>query len=156
LHDKPNPYTVAAVFWSTVTAQLALNGNSFLFKRRDPDGVLDSLWILNPNAVRVKAENGQPVYEVSEGMDRREYSTDDITHIIGFSLDGITGVSRIEYCRQTFGAAIARDRYEGSFYRQGARVPGVIEFPGRLGEDGLTNMSDSFHGKHGGAQHQHK
>jgi phage portal protein BeeE len=49
LHSKPNSHTPADRFWSAVTAQLLLYGNSFIEKRRDQSfGVVDELFLLNP------------------------------------------------------------------------------------------------------------
>lgn len=157
LHDAPNPYTIAHTFWAAVTVQLALGGNSYLLKQRDSTGIVESLWLLDPSRmeVEVNAAN-QRRYVYTNGIERQPIPEEDLTHIIGFSLDGIMGCSRIWYCRNRFGAALARDIYEGSFYSQGARVPGVIEYPGRLGPDGTKNLAESFQTKHGGARRQHK
>lgn len=156
LHDKPNEYTTAGAFWSTVVAQLALNGNAYLFKQRDELDILESLWILDPSLMTIKARGPERVYSYRwQGQDV-VFTADEVTHIMGFSLDGFSGVSRIRYCRQAFGKAIARDRYEGGFYQGGSKTPGVIQHTGRLGPDGLRNLRESFATQHAGVGSMHK
>jgi HK97 family phage portal protein len=54
LHDKPNSHTPADRFWAAVTSQLLLYGNAFIRKSRDETGVVDELFLLNPEAVTVE------------------------------------------------------------------------------------------------------
>ena len=158
LHDKPNEHTIAHTFWSTVTAQLLLGGNAYIEKdRSDPDGEVDQLWLIDPATVVVEVSStGRKTFKITQGGKERRYTPEQILHIVGYSLDGVVGCSRIEYCRQTLGIALARGKFEGAFYRQGTRVPGVIEYPGRLGERGLQNLAETFRGLHGGSHNMHK
>lgn len=157
LHDAPNEYITAHGFWSTVTASLLLRGNAFLFKERDELDLVESLWLLDPASIAVEWDGRTKrfVQTLAAGQ-RRVYTNDAVVHIMGFSLDGLVGCSRIEYCRNTLGTALGRDRYEATFYRQGARVPGVIEYPGSLGEQGLKNLASTFKTTHAGTENMHK
>jgi HK97 family phage portal protein len=87
---------------------------------------------------------------------RRIFTTEEVIHIPAFTLDGIYGCSRISYCRQTLGTALARAEFEGTFYRQGARIPGVIEYPGKLTEQATKNLSEGFSRWHSGSANMHK
>ena len=157
LHDKPNENTTAHAFWSTVTAQLLLGGNSFVLKERAGDvDEIESLWLLDPSTLTIEWDGRQKrfVQQTQEG--KRIFSSEQVLHIMGFSLDGIIGCSRIAYCRETLGTALGRARFEGEFYAQGARFPGVIEYPGRLGEKGTENLGNAMQRKHGGPGQRHK
>ena len=150
LHDMPNEYTTAHTFWSTVAGQILLGGNSFILKERDPQtGMVEQLWLINPEQVTVEW-NGTKTFLVQEGFIQKRYTVDDILHIMGFSLDGVVGCSRIAYCRQSLGTALARSRFEGEFYARGGKFPGVVEYPGRLGKQGVENMAAGFAEKHSG------
>lgn len=156
LHDKPNPQTTARRFWSTVSAQVLLDGNSFVWKERDDEGVVESLYLIDPASVTVEWD-GVTKRFVQEGRDgRRTFTDEQVLHIMGLSLDGIIGVSRIAYCRESLGTALGRARYESEFYAQGATFPGVIEYPGRLGPEGTKNLGAAMQSKHGGAGNRHK
>lgn len=157
LHDKPNENTTAHAFWSTVTAQLLLGGNSFLLKERGGElGEVESLWLLEPSSITVEWDGRQKRFVQQTANERRVFTPEDVLHVIGFSLDGIIGCSRISYCRETLGTAVGRARFEGEFYAQGGKFPGVIEYPGRLGEQGTKNLGAAMAAKHGGPGNRHR
>jgi HK97 family phage portal protein len=153
LHDRPNSFTTAARFWSTVTVHLLLYGNAFLLKRRDETDTVVELWILKPSEMTVKWWPGlgektyvhSPAQVLTGGQqDRREYDDDEVLHIMGLSMDGLTGMSVIEQCRNPLGTAIARDEFEGEFYANGAVLSGLVEMKGRVSDEALKRFKDSF------------
>jgi HK97 family phage portal protein len=152
LHDKPNPDTDARSYWSTVTAQLLLDGNSLSWKERDEFGQVESLYLLDPAAFTIEWDGRSKTFK--HNASGKRYGSENILHIMGFSLDGVIGCSRITYCREALGTAIGRARFEGEFYAQGGKFPGVIEYPGRLGEQGVKTMA--MNTKHGGPGNRHK
>ncbi len=156
LHDKPNDETTAHAFWSTVTAQLLLDGNSFIWKERGEFGEVESLYLIDPSSVTIEWDGRKKVFVQQGSEGRRAFTSEEVLHIMGFSLDGIIGCSRITYCREALGTAIGRARFEGEFYAQGAKFPGVIEYPGRLGEQGVKNLAAAMAAKHGGPGQRHK
>jgi HK97 family phage portal protein len=156
LHDRPNSFTPAGRFWSTVTVHLLLYGNAFLLKRRDESDMVSELWLLRPSEMTVKwwPMLGEKTYVhtpaqmvVSGGVQdrRREYDDSEVLHIMGLSMDGLTGMSVIEQCRNPLGTAIARDEFEGEFYANGAVLSGLVEMEGRIRSDeALKRFKDSF------------
>jgi HK97 family phage portal protein len=155
LHDKPNEVTTADRFWSTVTAQLLLWGNAYLYKERASfGGDVESLYLLEPANVELRWDGREKRFWLNGG--EYKFSVDEVLHIPAFSLNGISGCSRISYCRQTFGTALARAKFEGGFYQRGARFPAWIQHPGRLGEAGTKRLAEDMGGWHGGVQNMHK
>jgi HK97 family phage portal protein len=155
LHDKPNSETTARTYWSTVAAQLLLEGDSLSWKERDPfTGEVDSLYLLDNSQFTIEWDDGRKIFKNTQSG--RRYGSEDILHIMGFSLNGINGCSRIAYCRETLGTALARARFEGEFYAQGAAFNGVIEYPGRLGPEGTKNLGNAMAARHHGAGQRHK
>jgi HK97 family phage portal protein len=157
LHDKPNPVMTAHDFWSTVTALMLLRGNAFALKDYDENDEVESLWLLDPDTITVEFDpSAKQKRYVQYTPQKRVYTPDDIVHFMGFSLDGFVGCSRIEYCKHTFGNALARSRFEGEFYKQGAHFEGVIEYPGALGDTGRTNLANAMAYLHHGPGNRHK
>jgi HK97 family phage portal protein len=155
LHDKPNSETTARTYWSTVAAQLLLEGDSLSWKERDPfTGEVESLYLLDNSQFMIEWDGGVKVFKNTQTG--RKFGSDQILHIMGFSLNGVNGCSRIAYCRETLGTALGRARFEGEFYAHGARFPGVIEYPGRLGEQGTKNLANAMAARHGGPGNRHK
>jgi HK97 family phage portal protein len=145
LHDRPNSFTTASRFWSTVTVHLLLYGNAFILKRRDEMGVVSELWLLLPSEMTVKWWPGlgektyvhTPTQQLLTGgqQQRREYDDDEVLHIMGLSMDGLTGMSVIEQCRNPLGTAIARDEFEGEFYANGGVFSQAVYLKGRVRSD---------------------
>lgn len=159
LHDKPNEYTPADRFWAAATVQLLLYGNAFIRKHRGDLGLVDELVLMNPQHMivywdgdqRIKQYNYQPVNGQLEIL-----GPEDVVHIYGLSLDGVIGESVISRCRNAFGQAMARDEFEGGFYKRGATLSGVVEMDGALkSPDALKRLSESVKAMYGGSGRAH-
>ncbi len=157
LHDQPNESVPAHRFWSTVTGNVLLWGNAFLLKARDDTGLVNSLSRLDPSRMEIEYSevSGQKRYTYTrQNSERVAYSEEQIIHIMDFSLDGIVGQSRISRCRDGIGKALARDRYEATFYGRGATLRGVIEHPQRLND--TVKLRESWTAVYGGARNAHQ
>lgn len=147
LHDKPNSAVPSAgVFWATLTAHLLLYGNAFLEKTRDPfTGLVDELWLLDPASTVIEwdARTRSKRYYQDTMEGRKYWSVSDVLHVYQFSLDGIMGLSPIAENRQTIGTALAREQFEGGFYKRGAVMAGVLEHPGTVGK-GVSGLREQF------------
>jgi HK97 family phage portal protein len=159
LHDKPNEHTPADRFWSAVSAQVLLYGNAFLAKRRDDLGLVEQLVLLNPQHMVVYWDGDQLikqyVYTPLNG-DTRVYGVDDVVHVYGMSLDGVVGESPISRCKAAFGAAMARDEFEGGFYNRGATLSGKVTHPNRLSDDAIRHLKESVNAIYGGTGKAHQ
>jgi HK97 family phage portal protein len=156
LHDKPNEHCTARRFWSATAAQLLIHENSFIYKERGFDEEVESLYHLDPSQVKVEMDGVKNKRYVIEGPPRKVYTAEEVLHIVGFSLDGYYGNSRITQAKQTLGAAIARAKFEGGFYKRGGKFPGTLNHPGRLGEKGVQSLSKQMAIWHGGVESMHK
>jgi HK97 family phage portal protein len=159
LHDAPNELCTATDFWSSVAVHLLAYENALIGKERgipDASGVafVEELYLLDPSAYELEIVGGRKRFTHRESG--RRFGSEDILHIAGFSLGGYAGQSRADLCRQSLGTAIARSKFEGAFYRQGGRIPGVIEYPGRLGPAGVKNLAGAMAQTHGGVENMHK
>jgi HK97 family phage portal protein len=158
LHDKPNDFTPAGRFWSTVSVHLMLWGNAFIRKYRNEDGLVEELYLLAPGQVAVKWDPQRRIksfrFEPTDGRPREEFSTDEVLHIFGMSLDGLIGESVIR-CKAALGAAIARDEFEGTFYKKGAVIPQALEHPNKLSPEAAKNLSQTFEMLYGGSGKSH-
>ena len=79
-----------------------------------------------------------------------------ILHIPGWSINGVTGESMLWRGRQTIGNALARDEFEGGFYRRGAVVSMVIKHPGRLGDNAVDRLKGMFSSRYAGSRNAHQ
>lgn len=136
LHDRPNPEMTAMDCWSLVVTHLNTWGNAYLGKDFLGDEVV-ALWPIAPPRVQVARRRGVKVYLVKseDGTREREYGPDEIIHVKGMSLDGLTGLSPIEHARETIGAGLAMQEHANRTFANGAMPGGVMSVRGSLTEE---------------------
>lgn len=152
LNERPNPDTSAHRFWSTAAAHLRIHGNVFIEKLRGPDGLVAELWLRDPRNVVVKWDDSlkRKIFEEQTTYGTLRWDNERMLHIAGWSTNGLVGDSLLWHGRQTLGNAIAREEFEGSFYKRGAVLAYVIQHPGRLGDAGAKRLRDYFAKWYGG------
>lgn len=146
LRDEPNTDMTAADVWGIVSAHLDGWGNAFLGKTVEVVGArreVVALWPIHPFRVRVGREGGEKVFYVrsEDGVTERRHTRQDVIHILGFTLDGLVGVSPIQLCRTAIGAGLAMDEYQSAFYRNNATPPGTLTVQGKLSPHAAERLS---------------
>lgn len=147
LHDEPNPEMTSFVFRETLMTHLLLWGNAFAQIIRNGKGEIVSLYPLMPDRMKVdRDERGKLYYEYtvyqSDDVSGRK-KTDrvgktvrltpyDVLHVPGLGFDGLVGYSPIAMAKNAIGLAIAAEEYGSTFFANGGRPSGVLEFPGTL------------------------
>jgi HK97 family phage portal protein len=145
LHDSPNPYQPADRFWSAVCTHLLLYGNAFLPHVRGSSGLVEELRLESASLMSISiGPDGVKRFEINDERGKSKWTSANMTHIWGFSLDGLVGLSPITVCRNPLATAMARDEFEGGFYQRGALLSGVLETPGRLGDTAARSLRESF------------
>ena len=68
----------------------------------------------------------------------------NVLHIMGYSEDGIVGLSPITLAKNAFGLALAAEKFGAQFFGQGARSTGVLlTHPGTLEDEAYENLKKS-------------
>ncbi|WP_217923786.1 phage portal protein [Miltoncostaea oceani] len=155
LHDEPNEEMPAVVVWALQALHLNTWGNAFLGKER-VRGEIVGLWPLEPERMRVERRDGRKVfiYLDHHGAEHR-YTTDQVIHIMGPSIDGLTGLSPIAYARHTIGAGLASDEFAARFFRNAAVPRGVLQTDGELSEPAAKRLKAQWDAATGG-KNMHK
>lgn len=154
LRRKPNRWQSASTFRRMMQANLLLRGNAYAQIVRSRGRVI-ALNPLPPDRVECTQRDDLSLRYVYTRRDggRVEIQQDDMFHVIGLTLDGITGVSVITYARETIGLALSQEQHGASTFKNGARVGGILSHPGKLGEEGIKNLRESLdHFRAGGAR----
>ncbi len=76
---------------------------------------------------------------------------EDVLHLKGPSLNGITGLSIISLARQGIGLAIAQDQHGAAMFKNKARPGIVLKSPQKLNMEQRRAYTESFSDKLGGA-----
>lgn len=134
---------------------LNTDGNAYALIVRDENGLPSELLPVHPASVAVERNaSGRPVYTV-EGKERDRFQ---VLHVPGAMLPGaLTGLSPIDYCRQTFGLGQATEEYGAAFFQNGAAPGGVIQFPAEADPSPakLKQIAASWRRSHGGSKRAH-
>lgn len=129
LHTAPNPETTPKRFKKQMTAWMLLWGNSYaeieLNAHRRPKG----LWPIHPGRVRVMRDGaGEIVYEVhNQNGTTTTLAAERMLHVMGFSKDGMVGISRIGMARESLGLTVRAEEYGARFFGNGARPAVILE-----------------------------
>lgn len=120
-------------------------GNGYALIRRDRGATAKSLQVLPSDKTApvlvdgvlkfatTYTETGQVAYIEPENM----------LHLPGLTLDGVTGLSPIQTCKNAFGLAIATEKFGAQFFGNGARTSGVLSHPEQLEGEAYENLKKS-------------
>ena len=131
LHDRPNGQMSAAKFWQSMIASMLVWGSGYARKLKVGDKLV-GLKPMRPEYVTAYLDdqgNLRYRYWPSSGTDKRlneDLPADDVFVLMDRSIDGLSGLSRIEYARDSLGLSIAADRASGLAYKNGLRASGIL------------------------------
>lgn len=119
-------------FWMM---SLLHRGNAYSFKIRNPANQVVGLRELHPDRVTVgQAPDGTKRFMVDDI--ERPFTTRDVFHIPGLTLNGRVGLNPIHYNADTIGIVAATDEYASRFFSNGTNLGGIIS----VGEP-ITNQA---------------
>lgn len=147
LHRVPNSWQTSFEYWEWVMACMCLRGNAYSFKPFSGRGVTGELVPIHPDRVRVEVtDSGRIMYIVRDGLAGREdrYGQEEIFHIRGLSLDGLIGVSPIQYARNTIGLASDAEEYGAGLFGNRAQPGGILKSPTALNETQKQALRESW------------
>lgn len=154
LYRKPNRWQTPLEWQEMGMAHLCIRGNFYSQIIEGDNGI--ELVPLNPDRMfpelmpdrRVKY-----VYKRKIGEEQVFYSG-QILHVRGLSLDGVTGVSVIEFARNTIGSAIAKETHGASLFRNGGLPTFWISRPAerKFTPEARKNFRQGWRKLHGGAE----
>lgn len=157
LHDSPNPLMTSFTFKKVMEVWRILWGNCHAEIRLGSRGFVESLWPLHPDGVREEKIPGGMRYQVRQpDGSEKPYNRESIFHLPGLTLNGTSGLSLIQYARESIALNLGARNYSSSFLSQGGRPSGVLEHPGKLTPAGRKHMREEWEEIHAGAANAHK
>lgn len=149
-NGEANPRQSSFDFKKLMETWRSLWGNAYAEIEMNGRGQITALWPWRPDRVKVFQQDiNYPRSEifyvyVPMGNDRKPIvrTQDQMLHIKGMSLDGITGMSPVEVHRQTLGLSMAMTENSARFYGNGSQLRGVYTHPGKIGVKGEQDRLD--------------
>ena len=148
LHNEPNSEMSSYTFREVMTGNALTHGNGYAEIVRDGAGRPAELWPLLPDNMDIQIDGGELFYVYDQ---RVVLKPSQILHIKSYSSDGIIGKSPIRLAREALGLTVAAEKMGGERFSNASHPGGILEHPGKLSEDGVKNLRDSWEKLHRGA-----
>lgn len=153
LYESPNPEMTSQEYWEAVIGHVELWGNHCSEIEINGAGDPIALWPLRPDRMRIfrDPETRRLVYEYTlptgQTVRMRE---DQVLHIRNYSLDGITGLSRIAMAREGIGLALAAEEHGARFFGNDSTPSGYLQAPKSLSDGAFKRLKESWEDAHKG------
>lgn len=148
---QPNPLMTWVQWVQTTVMHLMLYGNAYSIPDYI-DGELVALWPVPPERIAIIARpDGTYFYRVTDPIGiKREFEPMALLHFRVFSLDGIVGLSPIEYHRLTFEMDATSRAFGLNLYANAGRPAGVLEYAGNLKPEQIKQIRADWKMIHSG------
>lgn len=169
---EPNDDDTQMHFMQTLCGHAAVRGNAYAEIKRDGKGRVKELRPIHPDRVMVKRQNGKLLYQVmpdqvfdnskdyvvvNGGEPTRWLTPDQVLHFRLFSVNGTTGLSPVQFFKDTLGEALAQQEYSSRLFSNGAMPRGILS----VDDDALTDeerssITEAWKQAHQGSWNAHK
>jgi len=153
LNRQANRWQSAFEFRRMLTAHVALHGNGYALIQREGARVTGLVPFEDPRRMRVEQSSmgAEPTYMYSG----TRYARSEILHLRDLTLDGLTGLSRLEQARQGILLSYCAETYGAAYFMNGAEGGTGIVFENSLTEDQRKQVIESWKVSHQGADRAH-
>jgi len=124
LNVQPNPFMSAFMFKKMIIVHLLLRGNAYVFIERSKTGRVLSLTLMNPDLMNVLVQDNDIKYFYSPNA--ATYDKSQIIHLMNYTMDGIVGISTLQYAANSLGIAYSSEEHAGNFWKSGANLSGIL------------------------------
>lgn len=150
LVQKPNPWQSGFEFFEMLHHHLELTGNAYItLESATRNGLPTELYLLPPDRVSIMPDPTKKIagYRYTVNGKSVDYSADEIIHVkYPNPVDpaGLYGMGVIEAGETRFDSDRAMAEHERDFWRNGAKITGVLETTGDVSDTMFARMRDSI------------
>lgn len=138
----PNEYMTKYVFYNKIMVDLCSYGNSYIFIQRNQNAKVEKLSPLDASKIVLKEYDEKYFYE--DQKTKEVYDIEDLLHFKILSKDGMVGMSPIDTCANSISYGLALEEYGNSYFRNGAKVSGVLQTDRSLTTEAVERLRNSF------------
>ncbi len=155
---KPNRYQIRLQFVQRWITSKLLYGNTYVLKERDGNGIVRSMYVLDPTRVTpLITESGDVYYQIASDDVRRDLEHGivvpaiDIIHDRGACLyHPLVGVSAIHACATSAALGSQIQGMGSKFFQNMARPSGILLAPNRVNDDVAKSLAKRWNEGFGG------
>jgi HK97 family phage portal protein len=164
LRRQANQDMTSNIWKQVVVTHALVYGRSYSWIIRNNGAQPLELLPLHPEGVSTaRNAKGELFYTVQltpkEGRQRQPpkiVPARDMFVIVGMTLDGLGGLSLIQYSRNSVGRGLAAEKHSNRFFRNNANPGGILVHPHRLDDKAINNLRESFSQLHAGLDNAYR
>jgi HK97 family phage portal protein len=153
LHDVPNPETDSFQFWQAFVANMLIYGRGYAEVVRNNAGHIVQMWNITTPFVRVQrnSETQELEYVITpSGKERFILRKDQIFRVDWFSMDSLNAFRPLELAQNAIGLSEAAEEFASNYFKNGANVGGIIEYPDVLRDNDLEQYKKDVRKEYSG------
>lgn len=146
-NDNPNDELPGWHFKFIITANMLLNGQSFVEIIRDKNGFVTGLYFLHNDLVSLEEVDDQITYNVSEDHTGKavKLRPEDILHFRYVTLDGYVGYSPLYSLAYEIGISQGSKGFLRSFFENGGTSTSVLKYKkGSIAPEQIKGLKNDF------------
>ena len=135
LHDVANPECDSFQFWQVVIANMLIYGRAYAEVVRNYGGEIVQMWNITTPYVKANRNSATGELEYVVTSPNKEVFTlrkDQIFRVDWFSLDGLNIFKPLQLAQNAIGLGIAAEEFASNYFKNGANVGGVVEYPNEM------------------------
>lgn len=142
LHNRPNEEMAPFNFKECCMGAINLGGNSVSQKLVNKFGELVGLYPYEWQNVKIDRDKTTKklIYIIGSGAEQKPLRRDQVFHIPGPSLNGVIGLTPIEYVANAIRLGLSYESFGNNFYKNGANGSGAFKHQGELGEEAYQRL----------------
>ena len=146
MRRRPNKWQKPHQFKRMLQAHVLLRGNGYAYKVPGVGNRIQALIPLHPDRVKPKQlADWSMAYEWTRPDGTiRTLKQEEVLHLFGLTLDGITGVTPLSYARETIGLSLSMDRHVSKVMKNGARSAGSLSTKNSLSDKAYGHLKESL------------
>ncbi|HEV1992486.1 MAG TPA: phage portal protein [Candidatus Dormibacteraeota bacterium] len=164
LHDQPNDEMTASTFWKTLMGHILLWGNLYAEIERNGGGEVVALWPLRPDRTfprRMIGPDGKGTGKLiyvarSSAGPEVILRPDQVVHVMGYSYDGLRGLSPVALHRESMGLSMAAADYGARFFANDATPGLALKHPAKMKPESSKRLKESWEEAHRGGDQAHR
>jgi HK97 family phage portal protein len=142
LHTAPNEEMSPFNYKEAIMMALNLGGNSVSEKLLNRFGDVVGLYPYPWQMVTIKRDKytNKLIYIVKDAENEKTLNRSQVFHITGLSVNGVVGLSPIEYAASAIRLGMSYEKFGIGFYKNGANASGAFTFPNELGDEAFQRL----------------
>lgn len=137
---RPNRYMTPFTFIKLMMTDVLTHGNAYALIVRNKQGEIEELLPLTSTFTRPYMHNGKLYYLTNIDGENKRFFADEIVHLKGMSVDGLTGLSPIQSMRLQLEANEEATRYNRDLISKDAVPKGVLSVATSLSQEAKNKL----------------